>query len=67
VTFLIAAIFCAGLECEPVTFVARRMGSEVETDWCGRYAFGKAATMARNFIPRYELTVQPDSVVCLPI
>jgi hypothetical protein len=65
--FLIAAIFCAGIECEPVTFTVFRRGSEIEVDWCGRYAFGKAATVARGFIPRSELTVQPGSVVCLPI
>jgi hypothetical protein len=62
--FLIVAIFCNGANCEPIEFVTMPKGSESAFQFCERYAFGRAVTLARNYIPRTELTVQPDSVRC---
>jgi hypothetical protein len=62
--FIIFAIFCAGVECEPVWFITQPRGSEVEANFCDRYAFGRAVTMAGGYIPRVEMTVQPGSVYC---
>jgi hypothetical protein len=61
--YLISAIFCEAEECVPVRVVLSPRGSETG-DFCARYAFGRAVTLAHSFIARVSLTVQPGSVFC---
>jgi hypothetical protein len=61
--FIIFAIFCNGAVCEPIYFVTQAKGIEA-TSFCEHYAFSRAMTLAKDYIPRVELTVQEGSVHC---